>query len=179
MITLRLPGSLFWKYLVVLVLLVGGALAASSLADLYFSYEEAQREIVALEREKAVTAASRIEGFVRTIEEQVRGTLSPYPDDSVAVFSAGRADGGRPTMGAAISEQRELEFMRLLRKVPAITEIWHLDSAGKERLSVSRVALDAMDSGKDFSGTPEFQEGRTGKTFYSPVFFRNESEPHM
>src|ERR1035437_10362357 len=119
MITLRLPGSLFWKYLVVLVLLVGGALAASSLADLYFSYEEAKREIVALEREKAVTAASRIEGFVRTIEEQVRGTLSPYPDDSVAVFSAGRSDGGRSTMAGALFQQRAREFMRRARNWPA------------------------------------------------------------
>jgi hypothetical protein len=174
-----IKGSLFWKYLVVLVLLVGGALVASSLAELYFSYEEAKREIVALEQEKAVAAASRIERFVRTIEEQVRGTLSPYPDSSVAVSAAGRKDGRSRTMAAAVAEQRELEFMRLLRNVPAIAELWHLDSGGKERLSVSRVALDAIDSDKDFSATPEFKEGATGKTFYSPVFFRNESEPHM
>jgi len=179
MIALRLRRSLFWKYLVVLVLLVGGALAASSLAELYVSYEGAKREIVALEHEKAIAAANRIERFVRTIEEDVRGTLSPYPDDSISVSSAGRSGGGRSTMAAAVAEQRELEFMRLLRNSPAITELWHLGTAGKERLNVSRVTLDAIDSGKDLSATSEFKQGGTGKTYYSPVYFLKESEPHM
>jgi len=97
----------------------------------------------------------------------------------VMVSRGGRSAGDGGPMAAAVSEQREIEFTRLLRNVPAITDIWHLDSTGRERLSVSRVALDAVDSGRDFSKTPEFQEGRAGKTFYSAVFFRNESEPHM
>ena len=176
---MRLAGTLFWKYLVVMVLLVGGVLVASGLAELYVSYEDAKEEIVALEREKAAAAADRIERFVRTIEAQVRGTLSPRGDDSVAVSRGGRTYDGAGAMSAAVAEQRQIEFLRLLRNVSSVTDIWHLDADGRERLRISRVALDAVDSGADFSKAPEFQGGRVGETWYGPVFFRNESEPHV
>src|SRR5262249_32133224 len=54
-------GRLFRKYVVVLLVLVGGVLMASSLVELYFSYLETQRAIVRVERAKAVAAAARIE----------------------------------------------------------------------------------------------------------------------
>ncbi|MGH8696951.1 MAG: hypothetical protein ACREVS_10770, partial [Burkholderiales bacterium] len=54
-------GRLFWKYLVFLLVLVGGVLVASSLVELYFSYAEAQRALVGVAREKAQGAAARIE----------------------------------------------------------------------------------------------------------------------
>ena len=170
-------GTLFWKYLSVLVLLVGGVLVTGGLVELYFSYEQAKREIVALEREKALLVADRIEKFVRAIESQVRGTLSPRADETVAVARAGRPD--TQAMTTAVAEQRELEFLRLLRNVPSVTDIWHLDADGRERLRISRVGLDAVDSGTDFSQSPEFREARSGETWYGPVFFRNESEPHV
>jgi signal transduction histidine kinase/CheY-like chemotaxis protein len=176
---LRRPETLFWKYLTVIVLLVGGVLVASGLVELYFSYEDAKQEIVVLEREKAAAAADRIERFVRTIEAKVRGTLTPRAEDSVTVSGGGRPEGAAGTMISAVAEQREIEFLRLLRNVPSVTDLWHLDADGSERLRISRVQLDAVDSGADFSKTPEFQQGRTGETWYGPVFFRNESEPHV
>jgi signal transduction histidine kinase/DNA-binding response OmpR family regulator/HAMP domain-containing protein len=181
MIAPRLRGSLFWKYLVVFLLLVGGVLLVSSSVEFYFSYDEIKREIVSLEREKAIAAANRIEEFVSSIEHSVRGTFSPHGDASASV-SAGQghaSQGTEVSMASAIAAQREIEFVRLLRNTPAITGIRHLDSAGKERLSISRVALDAVDSGEDFSETPEFRSARTGKTYYSAVSFRDGSEPYM
>ena len=58
-------GRLFRKYLVVLLVLVGGVLMASSLVELYFAYRETQRSIVRVERAKAVAAAARIEQFLK------------------------------------------------------------------------------------------------------------------
>ena len=60
-------GRLFRKYVVVLLVLVGGVLIASSLVELYFSYRETQQAIVRVERAKAVAAAtglhvSRLDG---------------------------------------------------------------------------------------------------------------------
>jgi signal transduction histidine kinase/DNA-binding response OmpR family regulator len=179
MSALQFRRSLFWKYLVVVLLLVGGVLIVSSLVELYFSYEENKREIVSLEHEKAIAAANRIEEFVSSLEQAVRGTLSPHGDPSVTVSAGQGPQGAGISMATAIAEQRQIEFVRLLRNVPAITEIRQLDSAGKERLSISRIALDAVDSGKDFSKTPEFQSARTGKAYYGPVFFQDGSEPHM
>ena len=40
--------------------------------------------------------------------------------------------------------------MRLLRQVPAITELIQLDDSGKEQLKVSRLAMDVVGSDKDY-----------------------------
>jgi signal transduction histidine kinase/DNA-binding response OmpR family regulator len=179
MIAPEIRRSLFWKYLVVILLLVGGVLVVSSLVELRFSHEEIKREIVALEHEKAIAAANQIGEFVTSIEHAVRGTLSPNADDAVKVSSGGSRGGTAVSMASAIAEQRQIEFVRLLRNLPAISEIRQLDSSGKERLYISRVGLDAVNSGVEFSHAPEFSGARGGKTYYGPVYFRDGSEPHM
>src|SRR5262245_34011388 len=155
-------GRLFRKYVVVFLFLVGGVLLVSSAVDLYFSYQETKAALVRIEREQAVAAAARIEQFVQDIERQLRWTTQAAFDDPVAA-----------------QEQREIDYLRLLRNVPAITEIRHLDGSGKERLRVSRLTLDAIGSQEDYSRAPKFVEARAGKTYFSPVYFRNESEPYM
>ncbi|MBK8741346.1 MAG: hypothetical protein IPM02_18340 [Betaproteobacteria bacterium] len=55
-----------------------------------------------------------------------------------------------------------------MRNVPAITDIRHLDLAGKEVLRTSRLGLDAVQSGQDFADKPEFLEGKKKKTYFSP-----------
>jgi HAMP domain-containing protein len=155
-------GRLFRKYVIVLLLLVGGVLLVSSAVDLYFSYQETKAALVRIEHEQAVAAAARIEQFVQDTERQLRWTTQAAFDD--------------PAMA---QEQREVDYLRLLRNVPAITEISYLDASGKERLRVSRLTLDAVDSREDHSQAPKFLEARAGKTYFSPVYFRNESEPYI
>jgi signal transduction histidine kinase/CheY-like chemotaxis protein len=155
-------GRLFRKYVVVFLLLVGGVLLVSSAVDLYFSYQETKAALIRLEHEQAVGAAARIEQFVQDIERQVRWTTQAAFEDQ----------------GAA-REQREIDYLRLLRNVPAISEIRHLDASGKEQLRVSRLALDAVGSQADHSQAREFQASRSGVTYFSSVYFRNESEPYM
>jgi signal transduction histidine kinase/DNA-binding response OmpR family regulator/HAMP domain-containing protein len=175
----KLRGRLFWKYLAVFLFLVGGVLVASSLVELYFSYDETKRAIVGLEREKAEAAANRIEQYVLSVERDVRGTLYPAADDSSAAPSGPQSQRPGQSLAAATAQQREIDFLRLLRNTPAITDIRHIDNTGKERLSVSRVALDMADSGKDFAKSPQFLVTQAKKRFFSPVYFRNESEPYM
>ena len=76
-------------------------------------------------------------------------------------------------------EQRRFDALRLLRQVPAITELAQLDAGGKERLRVSRLAMDVVASGTDFSNDPKFTEAVARKVYYGPVYFRRESEPYM
>jgi signal transduction histidine kinase/DNA-binding response OmpR family regulator len=168
----RPSGKLFWKYMVVLVALVGGVLVASGGVELYLAYQEARRAVVSLEREKAVAAAARIEQFVGEIERSIRGTAHSATGDVLA-GSAG------PEGARALAEQRELDFLQLLRNVPAIMELRHLDASGREQIRVSRLALDALGSGENFAEAPLFRATRSGKVYYSPVYFRNESEPYM
>jgi signal transduction histidine kinase/HAMP domain-containing protein len=80
---------------------------------------------------------------------------------------------------AAASEQRRVDSIRLLKQVLAITELSHLDAKGLERLRVSRLAMDVIDSRIDYSLEPKFREARSGRTYFGPVYFRKESEPYM
>jgi signal transduction histidine kinase/CheY-like chemotaxis protein/HPt (histidine-containing phosphotransfer) domain-containing protein len=167
------------KYVVVLLVLVGGVLVASSLVDLSFAYRETQRAIVRVERAKAVAAAARIEQFLKDVEQQVRETTRTASDDPDASQVGTAKLGFRPGLGAALAEQRELDFLRVLRNVPAVGELSHLDLAGKEQLHVSRLDPDVVGSQEDFSRAPKFVEARAGKTYWSPVYLKNESEPYV
>jgi len=150
------------KYFVLFVTLVSGALLASGAQEIYFSYQESKAALVSVQREKAIGAATRIEQFVREIERQMGWTTHP-----------------QVVTGAAALEQRRIDDFRLLRQVPAITEISQLDARGREQLRVSRLAMDVVGSGTNFSDDPKFKEASAGRTYFSPVYFRKESEPYM
>jgi signal transduction histidine kinase/DNA-binding response OmpR family regulator len=172
-------GRLFRKYIVVLLVLVGGVLMASSLVELYFSYRETQRAIVRVERAKAVAAAGHIEQFLKEVETQVSETTRTASDDPDASQVGPGRLAFREGLGAALAAQRELDFVRVLRNVPAIAQLGHLDLAGKEQLRVSRLDLDVVGSGEDLSRTPAFVTARAGKTYWSPVYLKNEAEPYV
>ncbi len=156
------PGRLFSKYVFWFVSLVFGALVTSGAIEIYFSYQENKEALVRIQREKALAAAGRIEQFVKEIERQIGWTTHP-----------------QLVTGTAALEQRRAEYFRLLRQVPAVTEISQLDASGKEQLRVSRLAMDVVESQTDFSRDPKFLEASAGKTYFSPVYFRKDSEPYM
>src|SRR5918992_983997 len=155
-------GQLVKKYAVVFVVLVGGALLTSGLIELYFAYRESSTALAQIQQEKANSAASRIELFLADVERQITAVAQT------------------PILpGASVVEERRNEYVRLLRRAPAITEAGYLDAAGKEQLRVSRLAMNVVGSDVDYSGDPRFLEARGGKTYFGPVYFRNESEPYM
>ncbi len=158
----RARGRLFHKYAAVLILLVGGVLLLSGLINLYFSYRETKAALVRLQRQQVLAGANRIEQFVKGIEGQVRAAMEvPFSDVRMA------------------REQREIDFLRLLRDVPAIAEIIQLDATGKVQLLVSRFAPNETGSQRDLSEDPRFGKTRIGRTYFGPVYFRNESEPYL
>jgi len=153
-------GRLFRKYLFLILALVCGALIISGGVGLYFSYQENKVALANLQREKAVSAAARIEQFVRQIEQQL-------------AFAA------LPQLGVEGLEQRRIEFLKLLRLVPAVTDIAQIDPRGREQLAVSRLAMDVAGADKDRSQEPAFKNARPGQTWFGPVYFRKETEPYM
>ena len=155
-------AGLFLKYFAFIGLLVSVGLIASGAIGLYFSYQETRSSLVSLQREKALTAAVRIEHFLRDIESQLGWTTLPL----VAPVKSEM-------------EGRRLDFLRVLRQLPAVTEVSHLDGRGCEQLKVSRLAMDTAGSNIDFSTDPRFVEARKGKTWFGPVYFRKETEPYM
>jgi hypothetical protein len=83
-----------------------------------------------------------------------------------------------PSTGASI-EQRRFDALRLLRQAPAITELSLLDAEGKEFDKASRLAMDVVGSGTDYSKEAKFTETVAKKIYYGPVYLRRESEPYM
>ncbi|WP_025034869.1 sensor histidine kinase [Bradyrhizobium sp. DOA9] len=151
---------LFAKYVALFVAVVAIALLANGLFEVYFYYREHKASLIRVQHEQAEAAAAKIGQFVKEIESQLGWTTQ------------------LPWSGGSI-EQRRFDALRLLRQVPAITELAQVDSSGKERLRVSRLAMDALDSGIDLSSDPKFTEAVARKVYYGPVYFRRESEPYM
>jgi signal transduction histidine kinase/HAMP domain-containing protein len=153
-------SRLFLKYVALFVAVVALALIANGVFDVYFSYQEQKSALVRIQREQAEAAAGKIGQFISEIESQV-GWTTQLP------WSAGTL------------EQRRFDALRLLRQVPAITELAEIDSSGHEQLKVSRLAMEVVGSGNDVSKDPAFTEAVAHKVYYGPVYFRRESEPYM
>lgn len=156
--TVRRP--LFRKYVGLFVAVVAVALGANGALEIWFSYQEHKASLIRIQREQAEAAAAKIGQFVKEIENQL-GWTTQLP------------------WSASTVEQRRFDGLRLLRQVPAITELSMVDARGKEQLRVSRLAMDVVGSGIDVSNEPKFTEALARKVFYGPVYFRRESEPYM
>jgi cache domain-containing protein len=84
-----------------------------------------------------------------------------------------------PSTGDYSIEQRRFDALRLLRQAPAVTELSLIDSEGKEFYKASRLAMDVVGSGTDYSKEAKFAETVAKKIYYGPVYLRRESEPYM
>jgi len=153
---------IFRKYMFLFVTVVSGAMLASGLMEVYFSYQENKTSLVRIQREKAIAAASKIGQFVKEIERMISWVVP-------SLRSA----------RAANHDQWRIDFLRLLRNVPAVTEVRYLDSSGREQLQVSRLAMDVVRSGADFAQDPKFFNAKENKIYSGPVYFRGGSEPYM
>ncbi len=155
-----LRGRLFRKYLLLIISLVSVALLASGGIGLYFSYQENRAALASLQHEKAIGASSRIEQYIRQISQQL-------------------AYASLPQIDASDVELRRIEFLKLLRQAPEVTDISQLDATGKEQIAVSRLGMDIVSSVKDRSQEPAFLNARRGQPWFGPVYFRKETEPYM
>ena len=156
----RVRRPLFLKYVTLFVAVVSIALLINGGLEVWFSYQEHKASLIRIQREQAEAAAAKIGQFVKEIESQI-GWTTQLP------------------WSASTIEQRRFDGLRLLRQVPAVTELSMVNSSGKEQLRVSRLAMDVVGSGVDLSKEPKFAEAAAKKVYYGPVYFRRESEPYM
>ncbi len=155
-----LRSALFRKYAAYFAGLVTLVLLASGGISLYFDYQENKLALLRLQGEKASTAAYRIEAYVKEIQDQIGWLFLPQ-------------------QGAYTIEQRRFDYLKLLRQVQAITDLAQLDLDGKEQLRVSRLGMNVVGSGDDYSKDPKFTVPKSGRTYISPVYFRKETEPYV
>ena len=156
----RIRSRLFTKYVALFVAVVAVALLSNGMFEVIFYYREHKAALIRIQREQAEAAAAKISQFIKEIESQLGWTTQlPWSPGSV--------------------DNRLFDALRLLRQVPAITEIAQVDATGHERIRVSRLAMNVIDSGLDLSQDPKFTEAVAHKVYYGPVYFRRESEPYM
>ena len=153
-------SRLFFKYTLLFVTVVVLALVANGGFEVLFSYQEHKSSLISIQQQQAVAAADKIEEFITQIESQVGWTTQlPWTDGTL--------------------DQRRFDALRLLRQVPAITELAQIDAASHEQLKVSRLTMDVVGSGIDYSHKPEFTQAVAHEVYYGPVYFHRESEPYM
>ena len=117
-------SRLFFKYTLLFVTVVVLALVANGGFEVWFSYQEHKGSLIGIQEQQAIAAADKIEEFITQIESQVGWTTQlPWTDGTL--------------------DQRRFDALRLLRQVPAITELAQIDAAGHEQLKVSRLTMDA------------------------------------
>lgn len=153
-------GGLFWKYASIFAAVLSLALISTGLVNVWFMYGENRADLFRIQSEQASAAAEKITQFVTEIEAQL-GWMTHF---SWAV----------PAM-----DQRELDGRRLLRQVPAITELTLLDPQGREKLYLSRQTEDSVASDADHSAEDKFKTALADKVYYGPVYFRRQTEPYM
>lgn len=155
-------SQLLYKYVLLIAGLVSTALLISGALGLYASYQENLSASVRIQHEKAVNAALRIEQFVDSIVREL------------AAANESRRSGGIVTPA-----ERRLDYLRLLRHDPAITELSRLRADGREEVHVSRLELDELAAYRDRSQEPVFLKAKAQGRYFSPVYFRKNSEPYM
>src|SRR5262249_15421832 len=110
-------------------------------------------------RMQAEGIVEKVESFIKEIEGDIGWTTG--------------------SLSAGGIEQRRFDFLRLLRQVPGITEVSHIDATGREQIKVSRLTMDKLASETDFSQDPKFTQARANKRYVSQVYFRKQSDPYI
>jgi len=158
--SLRGRSGLFAKYFLSLVGIVTLVLLINGVLDMWFAYGSAREALGHLQQEKANGAADKVSQFINDIDRQIAWTTQPQ-------WATGPVD------------QRRIDFIRLQRQVPAITDLTQIDGEGREQLKVSSHSMDVIGSNTDLSTDPRFTEVQNKRVWYSPVYLRKESEPYM
>ncbi|GIK85197.1 MAG: hypothetical protein BroJett026_06780 [Betaproteobacteria bacterium] len=154
-------GRLFRRYFFLILALVTSALLLPSSISLWLSYRETLEALHAVQRERANAAAERIEQYVGDVQRQL-------------------ASAALPQLGDAATEQRRLEFQRLLSRVPDVTDVAFIARDGCETLRVSRLELDAQgECLRNRGDEPAFRESAPSRPWFGPVYFRKDTEPYM
>ena len=129
---------LFPKYALLIITLVGSMLIASGAIGLYFSWRETEAHLARCRTRRRRTPPPGSSSTFSTSSTQLSWTALPRAD----------ADGDA-------LEQRRIEYLKLQRQAPAITEVVWIDPDGREQLRISRLAMDAIGSGTDLSREDE------------------------
>ena len=160
------------------VAIVSLALAINGVSDVWFSYHEQQNLLFRIQREQAKSASDKIEQFLNDITAGLRWQTQVSLSDSTL-------------------DEWQFDAVRVMRQVPALSEIVQLDAQGREQYRMSREAPDVIASHADHSheaafiqamakkqavaskGTTSEKQVIADEVYYGPVYFIDGSQPYM
>ena len=159
MVRQRFSG-LFRKYLLVLFLAVAIPLVINGIVEAWLGYRDQRARLYQLLGLQATSAAVEINGFVDGITNDLGWLVQlPWTDDP--------------------DEQRRVDALRLFRQAPAIVSLTLLDVRGRERLYVSRIGLNRIESHTDRSADPAVIGARSARVWFGDVSYNRGSEPYL
>lgn len=152
--------SLRRRYALTFVALVSLPLMLSGLVGATLTWRQQQQALADVQSARAEASVVRIQQFLREVETQMRGlTLIDWTPQNAS--------------------QPRLDALRVLRLMPAISEIVLVDAEDRERLAESRLELSRRDAMTDRSASPAVAGARARGVYHGDVTFRRESEPFM
>lgn len=152
--------SLFGRYFRALFAAVVGPLLIAGGGEAWFGYGDQRARLNDLLDAEARLASVKIQDFLEIIQGQMSWVVQLPLEERV-------------------DDRRRLDALRLLRQVPAIESLAVLDAAGRERLYVSRIGLNRIESGADYAESPAVAGARSDRIWFGPVTFQDGSEPFM
>lgn len=153
-------SSLFAKYFIALFAAVVIPLLVAGGSEAWFGHHDQRARLNDLLEAEARSAAAKIQDFLDGIRDQLGWAVQlPWSDSA--------------------DERRRLDAFRLLRQVPAVVSLTLVDATGRERIFVSRMGLNKVESGADHSVSPALKSIRPGGAWYGPVSFHAGSEPFL
>ena len=151
---------LFYKYFLALFVAVVVPLLANGASEAWFGYRDQHVMLSQRLHAEAGTSAGKIQAFLDDITDQLQWTVQlPWREGA--------------------DERHRFDVLRLMRQVPAVVDVTLVDGKGVERLHVSRVDPDVVDSGINRANDPAVIGARPGQIWYGPVTLHEGSEPHM
>jgi adenylate cyclase len=152
--------SLFQKYFLVLFMAVAIPLAINGVIEAWFGYRDQRARLDQLLGVQATSAAAEIHDFVNGITNDLGWLVQlPWTDEP--------------------DERRRTDALRLFRQAPAIVSLTLLDHRSLERLYVSRIGLNRIDSRTDRSKDPAVIGARAARTWFGDVTYNRGSEPYL
>jgi adenylate cyclase len=152
--------SLFQKYLLVLFMAVAIPLVINGIIEAWLGYRDQRARLDQLLGVQATSAAAEIHDFIYGIANDLGWLVQlPWTDEP--------------------DERRRTDAMRLFRQAPAIVSLTLLDHRGLERLYVSRIGLNRVDSRTDRSTDPAIVGARSPRIWFGDVTYNRGSEPYL
>jgi adenylate cyclase len=152
--------GLFQKYLLALFMAVAIPLVINGAIEAWLGYRDQRARLEQLLGVQATFAAAEIHDFIFGITNQlgwlVQLSWTDEPD-----------------------ERRRTDALRAFRLAPAIASLTLLDNKGLERLYVSRIGLNRIESRTDRSTDSALVGARANQIWFGDVSYHRGSEPHL